>query len=120
MRHSSARSAVRELLVGKLDPGLHDLTAPRLRARMDVFDRLRLARADPPACRIWIVQCHGGGIGFRRLCGMVNGLVPFTPPVYGGAMSLAEPQHPTGGPGLIRNDWTRAEVARCSRCRFRS
>ena len=27
-----------ELLAGKLDPGLHDLTAPRLRARMDVFD----------------------------------------------------------------------------------
>jgi hypothetical protein len=27
-----------EMLVGKPDPGLHDFAAPRLRARMDVFD----------------------------------------------------------------------------------
>ena len=51
------------------------------------------------------------GLGFRPAGYVVNGLVRSCPRSMVEPMSLAESQHSPGNPGLIRNDWTRAEVA---------
>ena len=53
------------------------------------------------------------GLGFRRLCGVVNGaarLVRRARRFMVEPMSLHHSQPSLAGPGHIRNDWTRAEV----------
>jgi hypothetical protein len=66
-----------EPLVGKPDPGLHDLAAPQLRPRVDEFDSPwhalipRRAASGPTMPQ--------QDLGFRSLCGMVNGRVRSRP-----------------------------------------
>jgi len=76
--------SVREALVGKPDPGLHNLAAPQLRARMDEFDS--------PVWHALVPRRAASGptmpqqdFGFRPLCGMVNGGVRSRPLAYGGS-----------------------------------
>ena len=100
-----------EVVVGEPDPGLHDLAAPRLRARADEFDRYATWHALSPGVPHLADTMPRCASGFRRLGGVVNGLVPAVRGAMVGAMTLAHSSlHSPGNPGLVRNDWTRDEV----------
>ena len=75
---------VRELLIGKPDPGLHDLAAPQLRARMDEFDR-SVWHALIPGVPHLVRQCHSAVAVSGGVAAWLMGVLAYRrSPVYGG------------------------------------
>jgi hypothetical protein len=91
-----------EPLVGQPDPGLHDLAAPQLCARVDEFDSPwhalipRRAASGPTMPQ--------QGLGFRSLCGMVNGRVPSRPKDGIASLAHSRPKDGVASLGCGRPD----------------
>jgi hypothetical protein len=88
-----------EPLIGKPDPGLHDLPAPQLRPRVDEFDSPWHALIPRRAASGSTMPQQD--LGFRPLCGMVNGRVPSRP--KDGIASLAHSRPKNGVASLAHS-----------------